>query len=326
MLIPPTRRNGPTTSSFTSSRGRKFITIVSAVAASIIYYRCGIASSYVRQRSERGTSNTIVRHRMSNQDNKVLIQECPANRTLAINEATSSLEGFINATLHSLSQASIDITGSDRPITHLATNYNKYKTVNHGFWAEFGVYNGSTLTMAYNQLVGQQSEFNGVLAGFDSFAGLPEKWRGRFDKGAFATQYETVRESVPESVELYKGWFHDTILDFKAKHRNVPAAVIHHDGDLFLSTTITLQLLDDRIVPGTHMIFDELIGYPGYEGHEIMALWLWMNQQNATLCAMGHAGIIGDITSWRNPRRDNAFKQQSAWFQVLSRNGESRQE
>ncbi len=167
MLIPPTRRNDPTTSLFTSSRGRKFITIVSAVAASIIYYRRGIPSSNAAQlRSERGTSNTIVRHRMSNQDIKVLIQECPANRRLAINEATSSLEGFINATLHSLSQASIDITGSDRPITHLATNYNKYKTVNHGFWAEFGVYNGGTLKMAYNQLVVQQESesFNGVIA------------------------------------------------------------------------------------------------------------------------------------------------------------------
>ena len=321
MLIPPTRRNYPTTSSFPSSRGRKFITIVSAVAASIIYYRCGIASSNAQLSSERGTSNTIVRHHMSNQDIKVLIQECPTNRTLAINEATSSLESFIIATLHSLSQASIDITGSDRPITHLATNFNKYKSINHGFWAEFGVYNGGTLKMAYNQLVVQQSEFNGVIAGFDSFDGLPEKWRGSFDQGAFATLYEKVRNSIPENVELYRGWFQDTIIDFKTNHADVPAAVINHDGDLFLSTTITLQLLDDRIVPGTHMIFDELIGYPGYEGHEILSLWLWMNQQGASLCAMGHAGVIEDISNYLIPGREIYGFSQNAWFQVLSRNG-----
>ena len=85
--------------------------------------------------------------------------------------------------------------------------------------------------MAYNQLVGgpkSSSEFTGVIAGFDSFDGLPEKWRGSFDQGAFATQYEKVRNSIPESVELYRGWFQDTIIDFKTNHADVPAAVIHH--------------------------------------------------------------------------------------------------
>jgi len=156
------------------------------------------------------------------------------------------------------------------------------------------------------------------IAGFDSFEGLPEEWRAGFDKGTFSNTYESV---LPESVELYKGWFHDTIQDFKATHTNVPVALIHHDGDLFLSTTITLQLLDDRIAPGTHMIFDELIGYPGYENHEIMALWLWMNQQGVSLCAMGNAGIIEDLSDWLNPQSDIHGHLQSAWFQVLSRDG-----
>ena len=231
------------------------------------------------------------------------------------------MKEFINAALHSLSHASEDITGSDRPIEHLAKNYGKFKSIKNGFWAEFGVYNGGTLLMAHNEL-DQQSTFTGVIAGFDSFEGLPEDWRGGYSKGAFTAQsYETVRNLIPESVELYQGWFQDTIQDFKAKHTNVPAAVIHHDGDLFLSTTITLQLLDDHIIPGTHMVFDELVGYSGYEGHEILALWLWMNQQGVSLCAMGHLGMIEDISDWLNPQRDVYFSSQSAWFQVLSRDG-----
>lgn len=268
--------------------------------------------------SQSSTSTTI--HLMSNEDRKAMIQECPEVRTLTINEATYSLKGFINMTLHALSHASNDITGSDRPIEHLAKKFDNFKSIKNGFWAEFGVYTGGTLKMAHDQLQ-EQSKFNGVIAGFDSFEGLPGEWRPGFDKGMFTATYESVRNLVPESVELYKGWFHDTIQDFKATHTNIPAALIHHDGDLFLSTTITLQLLDDRIAPGTHMIFDELIGYKGYENHEILALWLWMNQQGVSLCAMGHAGNIEDLSDWLNPQNDFYFTLQSAWFQVLSRDG-----
>lgn len=247
---------------------------------------------------------------------------CPAERTLAINDDTSSLKGFITATLHALSFASKDITGSDRPIEHLASHYDKFSSLDGGFWAEFGVFNGNTLMIAYNNLA-NQSKFNGVIAGFDSFEGLPDKWSS-FDKGAFTSEYETVRDLLPESVELYKGWFQDTIEGFKELHKDVPAAVfIHHDGDLFISTTIALQLLDDRIVQGTHMIFDELVGYPGYENNEMFALWLWMSQQKVTVCAMGHGGPqrieTTDISHWLNVTETVWHTSQSAWFQVIER-------
>jgi hypothetical protein len=215
-----------------------------------------------------------------------------------------------------LSFASNEITGKDRPIKHLAKYYDKFKSID-GFWAEFGMFNGSLLLMAHIYLVKEQSTFkDGVIAGFDSFEGLPEKWHGWFEKGTFATQYDVVRKVLPERVEVYKGWFHDTIQVFKkARHGDIP-------GDLFLSTTITLQLLDDQIVQGTHMIFDELVGYPGYEGHEIIALWLWMSQRNVTLCAMGHGGparIEEDISQWINPLGDVHPSSQSALFQVVGR-------
>lgn len=46
------------------------------------------------------------------------------------------------------------------------------------------------------------------------------------------------------------------------------------DAEIFLSTSITLQLLADRIVPGTHMIVDEIFVIPGYKNHEILAPYL----------------------------------------------------
>jgi len=324
------QRTQPMAPSFSMIRFLKAATLFSVMAPVLIFLIFSrseedysvpmIMSKDVSKPSPLLDTDLIITHHLV--EDKVLIQECPVARILTINSTTSSLDGFVNATLHSLSHASQDITGSNRPIEHLAKNYDTFKSVEHGFWAEFGVYTGGTLVMAYDNL-GPQSEFQGVIAGFDSFEGLPENWVGGFTKGAFTSEYETVRGLVPESVELYKGWFQDTIKQFKTNHLDTQAALIHHDGDLFLSTTITLQLLDDRIVPGTHMIFDELVGYPGYEDHEILALWLWMNEHGVSLCAMGHGGperIEEDISRWINPLKAYWHTSQSAWFQVLSRN------
>ena len=222
--------------------------------------------------------------------------------------------------MHALSFASKDITGENRPIEYLATHYDEFTSVDGGFWAEFGVFNGATMEMAYNNLI-KQSKFKGAIAGFDSFEGLPDTW-GQFDQGAFASQYEKVRDFIPEAVELYQGWFQDTIGGFKEHHKNVPAAVIHHDGDLFISTTIALQLLNDQIVQGTHMVFDELVGYPGYKNHEMLALWLWMSEHKVMVCAMGHGGpvrIETDISNWLNVETEVWHTSQSAWFQVIER-------
>ena len=92
--------------------------------------------------------------------------------------------------------------------------------------------------------------------------------------------------------------------------------VTAYDGDLFLSTTITLQLLSDRIVPGTHMIFDELLGYKGYEKHELLALYLWMVDHKVLLCSMGHKGYI-DAKEYIQPEKEIHQTEQSVWFQVL---------
>jgi hypothetical protein len=168
------------------------------------------------------------------------------------------------------------------------------------------------------------SIFKGVMAGFDSFEGLPVAWRRGFPEGMFGGGggsgkrdiYSMIRSKLPPQVELHKGWFQDTIGVFKDKYPRMPAALIHHDGDLFLSTAITLQLLADRIVPGTHMVFDELFGYSGYENHEILALYLWMVDHDAELCAMGHKSYINE-TDYRLKKEQDA-SEQSVWFQVLS--------
>jgi hypothetical protein len=77
------------------------------------------------------------------------------------------------------------------------------------------------------------------------------------------------------------------------------------------------------------MVFDELVGYPGFENHEILALWLWMKQHErgrggggVSLCAMGHKGRINATDpAWKSPTADVHRWDQSAWFQVMSLDG-----
>jgi hypothetical protein len=74
-------------------------------------------------------------------------------------------------------------------------------------------------------------------------------------------------------------------------------------------------------VPGTFMIFDELVAYPGFEGHEILSLYLWMVQTNAELCAVGVKRKIEGVL--RNPellaqyRLGEDAEAQSAAFFVI---------
>jgi len=271
-----------------------------------------------------------------------LYHDCPQDRLVKVryegNNSVIPFEQFIPMVLHAVNNS---VHHPDmRPILELANvfgnelrqdfseqvtgRYPRRATVlKSGFWAEFGVFTGGTIKYAAEQILKEGGNFEGVVAGFDSFQGLPEAWRPGFKAGRFgrgATLYDQVRDAVPDQVKLYKGWFQNTITQFKEEHPRMPAALIHHDGDLFLSTTITFQMLHDRIVPGTHMIFDELQGYPGYEKHEILAFYLWMveHSETAALCAMGKKGHF-DVQEWiTNSSIEHGAHEQSAWFQVLS--------
>ena len=93
-------------------------------------------------------------------------------------------------------------------------------------WLEFGVATGSTINYI--------SRFtNDKVYGFDSFEGLPEKWRDGFEKGVFNMNGNLPQ--VNSNVELIKGWFNKTLLNFIQTH-NKKVSFIHMDADLYSST------------------------------------------------------------------------------------------
>jgi hypothetical protein len=97
-------------------------------------------------------------------------------------------------------------------------------------WLEFGVASGRTINYI--------SKFtNDKVYGFDSFEGLPEKWRDGFDKGAFSRNGNLPK--VNDNVELIKGWFDDTLPKFIEKHNNKKVSFIHTTATIFLQISIT---------------------------------------------------------------------------------------
>lgn len=123
-----------------------------------------------------------------------------------------------------------------------------------------------------------------VVHGFDSFEGLPEDWVRKdatFKKGTFALKNPNRMPSILNNVELYPGWFKDTLPPFKEKVlKDAPIALLHIDCDLYSSTKDTFNSLKGNIHEGTILVFDELYNYPGYENHEFKALHEFLSERN----------------------------------------------
>lgn len=128
---------------------------------------------------------------------------------------------------------------------------------------EFGVATGRTLNH-FARLLPQKT-----VHGFDGFVGLPEDWTSRMRKGFFA---RTSLPSVRDNCELWVGWFNETLPGFvKSVQQDKPIALLHVDCDLYSSTVTVLKELKKNIVPGTVIVFDEYINYPGWQQDEFKA-------------------------------------------------------
>ena len=131
----------------------------------------------------------------------------------------------------------------------------------NGIHAEFGVSWGKSITFFANRLPPEQTIF-----GFDSFQGLKEDFAGtQFTKGAFTTGGELPK--VPKNVVLIKGWFNEMLPVFLTNNLE-HFSFIHLDADTYDSTKVVLDLLEDRIISGTIVVFDEYIGVPNWFNNE----------------------------------------------------------
>ena len=122
---------------------------------------------------------------------------------------------------------------------------------------EFGVFKGESI----NFMSSIRPDLN--FFGFDSFEGLQEDWGGsEFRKSHFDLKGNLPK--VNSNVKLIKGWFNKSLPDF-LKTFNAKTSLINIDCDTYESSKEVLMILENQIISGTIIIFDEYFGYPGWE-------------------------------------------------------------
>ena len=136
-----------------------------------------------------------------------------------------------------------------------------------GLWLEFGVSKGTSLDFLSRNAPG------GVMYGFDTFQGLPEDW----DLGDSVKPKGTFKGKPigkAPTATLITGLFEDSLPGFVEDYTD-QVALLHIDSDLYASCVTVFNYLEERLVPGTVIIFDEIYNYPNYAKDEMKA-WLEM--------------------------------------------------
>ena len=156
------------------------------------------------------------------------------------------------------------------------------KTKKDGSFLEFGVWKGKSIKII-SELVGKRS--SKIVHGFDSFEGLPEDWFGYDDiKGRFSLDGKL--PEVPKNVKLHKGWFHEILPKFLVEN-DESVSFLHIDSDLYSSAKTVLNLLRERIVVNTIIVFDEYFNYPNWQKGEFKAFQEFVKENNIRYEYMG---------------------------------------
>lgn len=158
---------------------------------------------------------------------------------------------------------------------------------------EFGVATGNSFNWHVRFINEAFPDNRYIVRGFDTFTGLPEDWvsqideqsrivirKGGFDQGGnIPVVFDDVKEK--NDVDFYVGLFEDTIPQYIEKEAQ-PIAFLHIDCDLYSSAKTVLYSLNDYIVPGTIIRFDEWVYWHDlkYNDHEQRAFYEWVSDFN----------------------------------------------
>lgn len=121
------------------------------------------------------------------------------------------------------------------------------------FW-EFGVFRGESLFDWLHLISQQESRF----CGFDTFTGLPERWRATEPEGAFNV-YGRIPETNDPRCRFEVGLFQKTLLPVVSHHDFSRRLVVHLDADLYSSTLFVLTTLAPYFKSGDIVFFDNFI-------------------------------------------------------------------
>lgn len=183
---------------------------------------------------------------------------------------------FINNILWQLSHNIIQEFPLEYALQHCVT-------IQNGWVGEFGVYSGNTL-----KLIRNNTPSNIPVIGFDTFTGLPSDWREGYLKGSFDMHGDIPH--ILDNVGVFKGLFSVSIPPLVNLLKMQPARLLHIDCDIYDGANDVFTLLQSCIVPGTVIVFDELVEYRGFEKHEMKAFYELIQRTNLNFQVVGGNG------------------------------------
>jgi hypothetical protein len=151
-------------------------------------------------------------------------------------------------------------------------------------YMEFGVFQGAA-TRYWSRLLRNPTS---KLHGFDSFEGLPENWLPQCPKGYFSLQGH-IPKVDDLRVQFFKGWFEQTLRRYEPPPHDV--LVLNFDADLYTSTIFVLNALENAIVPGTYIYFDEF----NHQFHELRAFDEFTRRTGMRFCLLGATRALDQV-------------------------------
>jgi O-methyltransferase len=119
-------------------------------------------------------------------------------------------------------------------------------------YLEFGVYRGDSLRLWLAGISHPDSRF----IGFDTFTGLPERWRPTEQAGHFNAN-GVIPDIKDPRCSFEVGLFQDTLPAFVARTDLQGRLVVNLDADMFTSTLFVLTTLSPCLKSGDLIFFDE---------------------------------------------------------------------
>lgn len=126
-----------------------------------------------------------------------------------------------------------------------------------GICCEFGIWNGKSLAEICKL-------FGGTVLGFDSFQGWPEPLK--IGSKILSTNYFKTKVPNVPGAEIIVGWFADTVAKTLQSYSR-PIRFAHIDSDLYSSAVTALSAMKPYIVPGTILLFGQLMAFKNYPNY-----------------------------------------------------------
>lgn len=162
------------------------------------------------------------------------------------------------------------------------------KAQRSGSVLEFGVFRGRSINYLASLLP------NDFIYGFDSFEGFPDDgrsdWRQDFSVDGMPR--------VPDNVTLVKGFFDTSLPAFLQEKPDLsPLRLLHVDCDLYSSTKVVFDNLSHLLIPGSVIVFDELLHYGRFRENEFLALYEFLEEKQLSFrwCAR-----VGKLLPFQN--------------------------